>query len=276
MRILVAILVLIPGVVLSQGTASTHRASKNSVDYFLKLYSQSNGRLAPDFEEVDHFVAKLELKKANIKSEKAFLHHIFVKTHQQFLNSFREYASFSDLIEEGTYNCLTATSLYGILFDHFNISFRIIETNEHIFMLCSTRDGQVLLETTDYENGFVDSPLAIEKKLLAYVHPNVRQTSAQSQHRYTYTAPIADTVDLTGMLGLLHYNHAAKAYNQKDFSAAITHLHHAYLLHHSPRMEQFAEVMLLTIRNQRMMDPSLKEDYVEKILALRQLRNSSL
>lgn len=272
MRIFVILIAFIPGLIFAQqirkgGTTSV--ATHNSVEYHLRLFSQSDGNLAPSFDEVLAFTARLEDKRHMFRSEKAFLHHVFVKTHDQFLSSFKPYATFADLIENGAYNCLTATALYNILLDHFRLPYQVIETNEHIFILCQTKGGEVLLETTDLEHGFIDTTVGIQKHLNMYRRQNVQTANRPV---YSFSGSVMDSVSITGMLGLLHYNHAAKAYNQKDFAAAITHLHHAFLLHRSPRMEEFASVMIVTIQNTTMMDPAIRQDYIQKILALKRGR----
>jgi hypothetical protein len=272
MRILMILIILVPATTFSQNVMDGNGmppVSRNSVTYYLRLFSQSGGTLAPPADDVVALTARLERKRSICRTEKAFLHHLFVKTHQELLSSFHPYATFSDLIEKGHYNCLTATSLYSILLDHFRFSFQVIETNEHIFILCETENGDVLLETTDVVHGFVDTSAGIAKHLDIY-----RQQSIQAAHSqaYSFSGILMDSVSMTGMLGLLHYNHAAKAYNQKDYATAISHLHHAFLLHRSARMEEFASVMILTIQNTKMMDPRIKQEYVQKILALKRGR----
>jgi hypothetical protein len=245
---------------------NTGVSTYSTMTYYLKLYSQSGGKLSPSFERTLEFVKKLEAKRSEFKTEKAFLHHVFVKTHQQLLASFESYSSFADLLDDGSYNCLTATALYGILFDHFKIRSRLIETDHHIFILCDTDKGRVLIETTDYDHGFIDSPAEIEKKLSAYQHHVVLPAGSKSV--YQYSTPVMDTVNLTGILGLLHFNHAAKAYNQKNYNLAINHLHHASMLHNSMRMDEFGALLLTTISESRHMDPELKSQFSEKLLAL--------
>jgi hypothetical protein len=272
MKVLVVLIVFIPGLIFSQeimSGRSVQQANHNSVSYYLRLFSQSGGTLAPPVDEVVSFTKRLENKRQTFKSEKAFLHYLFVRTHEQFLSSFKPYATFTDLIEKGAYNCLTATSLYCVLLDHFRITYQVIETNEHIFILCKTTGGDVLLETTDLQHGFVDILVGIEKRLQMYRRQNVQTAHSPT---YSFSGTMMDSVSMTGMLGLLHYNHAAKAYNQKDYATAIAHLHHAFLLHRSPRMEEFASVMILTIQNTKMMDPRIRQDYIQKILALKKGR----
>ena len=271
MRVLVVLIVFIPALTFSQEVrrgAHAQEANHNTVSYYLRLFSQSGGTLAPPVDKVIAFTERLENKRSTFRSEKAFVHHLFVRTHEQFLSSFKPYATFNELIENGAYNCLTATSLYSVLLDHFRIVYQVIETNEHIFILCKTTGGDVLLETTDLEHGFVDTSQGIERRLQLYRRQNL-QTGATT---YSFSGTVMDSVSITGMLGLLHYNHAAKAYNQKDYAAAIAHLHHAFLLHRSPHMEEFASVMILTIQNTTMMDPRIRQDYVQKILALKRGR----
>jgi hypothetical protein len=270
MRALIIICLLLPTLAHTQAV-SINSPSPISSEYYLRLYSQSNGTLAPSLSEVNSFIQKLESRTNSFKTDKTFLHHIFVKAHQQFLSSFEPYASFSELLTDGSYNCLTATALYGVLLDHFNFDYKVVETNDHIFILCDTDAGKVLLETTDYESGFVDNPLAMEKRIASYEHSSVQRTNTKTYFRGSFE--IMDTVKMTGMLGLLHYNHAARAYNEGRYDIAIAHLHHGFLLHRSIRMEELASILTVSITHNEKLHPAIKSEYLEKIQAM-QKKNS--
>lgn len=269
MRVLVVVILFLSTVVQAQRAGSKpslQSPDRNSLAYYLTLYSQSNGTLAPSFEGLIEFVTKLEKKRSAFRSEKAFLQHVFIKTHQRFLGRYEPYASFDALIREGRYNCLTATALYSVLLHHFTIDHKIIETNYHIFLMVNTIQGTVLLESTDFENGFVDNTVLIKKRLETY-KKNTAEPDPAAGHHYEYSFSLLDPVSPTGLLGLLHYNHAIKAYNEQDYAVAIAHLHHAFLLHRSERMEEFARVMLVTITHSKLHDAQ-KAQYTQKIQAI--------
>jgi len=238
-------------------------SSQTPFQYYLTLFSQSNGQLAPSFAALEDFKEKLAKKAGAGKNDKAFLHHLFNKTHSRFLHQFEEYAPFSSLLTEGKYNCLTATSLFSLLLTHFNFDYQVYETNYHIFILVNTSKGLVLLETTDFINGFIDSPSSIQKKMEYYKSMRVEPKQV-TRHYFEYSSNVLDTVNLNGLLGLLHFNHAVQAYNEKNYKHAIAHLHHAYLLHKGKRLGEFKTILLLTVQHSNL-PIQQKEKYIQKI-----------
>lgn len=241
-------------------------ASAN-LHYYFTLYSQADGKLAPDFEELKGFVQKMDIKRNSFKSQKAFLHFLFLKTHQRFFHNYVENASFSDLLRNGTYNCLGGTALYALLLKHYRIEFSILESNYHIFLLAQTEQGPVLIESTDIEKGFLDNREQIHQRIEQYRKQDVQAKNVSSLY-FRYSKPSMDTVSLTGMLGLLHYNHAVDAYNSHQVGRSITHLHHAFLLHRSPMLEEFCKLLMATVTYQQNLDEEKRTVYLSKLQSL--------
>jgi hypothetical protein len=245
----------------SQPTSSLH--------HYLKLYSATDVQTATT-DELLAFVEKLETKKGGFKTDKAFLNYLFTKTHQRFLRNYKEYSSFNELLDKGYYNCLTGTALYAILLDHFELPYRIIETNYHIFLMVETSAGEVLLETTDPATGFTDSKSEIEKRIDVYRQNEIQKTNTDKRY-YHFSFDLYNDVDLDEMLGLLYYNHAIKAYNNHQWVNSIAYLEKASVQYRSPRLEEFSRIILLSLAESKL-DPSLKENYIRKVQTVRKYK----
>lgn len=241
--------------------------AQSRLKYYFNLYSQADGQLPPSFNGVSDFVRRMELKRGSFRSGKAFLHHLFVKAHQEFLKDYRNEASFRDLVLTGSYNCLGGTALYSILFNHFSFDYTVVQTSYHIFILVDTPQGQVLVESTDPEKGFVDHPAAIRQRIERYksFRPESR---AQAVSTYRYSSSGVDTVGMTAMLGLFHYNNATSAFNREDFKRAVTHLQHAFLLHRTSAMEEFTTLLATRIKYTDKLDAKTRDLYLSKIETL--------
>ncbi len=267
-RVCVFVILFLPVVAAGQNTAS------GKLHSYYTLYCQAEGKLAPSYTPFHEFVSRLESRRAQAKDDKAFIHHVFVKAHQRFFREFEEYSSFADLVSTGKYNCLSGTALFALLLDHFVIDHRIIETNHHIFILAQTNEGSVLLETTDPEKGFIGDPGAIARKISEY--QNVRQEKMENSkiYRFQYPRVHMDTVSLTGILGLFHYNHSIEALNEGDFKKAIAHLHHAFLLHRSEKLETYLDLVYSSVLFEASLPPEIKHNHLEKLRVLRAKRRA--
>jgi hypothetical protein len=260
----VVLLVMLPGLSQANGTLS---APTTSLDYYLNLFSSVNGEHSDSDKSFVEFVSKIDSKRASFRDDQAVLHHVFIKTHQKFLKKFTQYASFHEMFDQGNYNCLTGTTMYALMLDHFQMNYTIIETNYHIFILVDTEKGKVLLEATDPVNGFVNEGRQIEKRIQSY-RQNVIQEVSTNKKYYQYTFDLYNEVKLEQLLGLLHYNVAIVSYNNHEFQSAIAHLDQALELYNSPRIEEFSRVITLSVVESSLSE-SMKEFYIRKLQSIR-------
>jgi hypothetical protein len=260
------VLWLLPVVVFGRAYAGPAATPDDKLAYYVNLY-RSAGTSGKESDDLTSFVKKLEQKQSSFKHTSDFLEFIFNKTHQKFLKSFSEYASFPEMLDKGRYNCLTGTALYALLLDHFDIRYQIIETNYHIFLLAQSDNGSILFETTDPTSGFVTNEKEIKNRIAAY-RQNTIQATGSSKTYYRYNFDLYKAVDLDEVLGLLHYNLAIVAFNAKDLTLTIDHLGKAMELYQSPRIEEFSNIVLITIMEGDL-EPSEKEKHLEDIRSLR-------
>lgn len=235
---------------------------------YIRLYSATDQQVISSPEVIPMFANSMADKRSNFRKDKNFLKHLFKKTHQQFLTEFKEYASFSDLLNEGKYNCLTGTALYAVLLQHFEIPYQIIETNYHIFLMAETSQGRVLLEATDPVHGFIDRASEIEKRITKYQQNVVQRTDTDKRY-YQFSFDMYGAVNLDQMLGLLYYNQAIKAYNQHHWIESVAALDKAYALYKSPRMEVLSQIVLESVADSKL-DETIKRHCLKKIRLMRQ------
>lgn len=228
----------------------------------------TDGQYASEISSFDSFLKKLERKKASIKKEKDFVRYVFSKTHQEYLKKFSQSASFKNLFRDGSYNCLTGTILYSIILNHFEIEYEVIETNYHIFLTVETGQGKVLLEATDALNGFVDTPQSIEEHISQY-RQNTLYASNSKLTYYQFNFELFNPVSLEGLQGLLYYNMAVDSYNRQNLQKAIQFLVKAHKLYSSSRIDEFSQILLLSLQ-QSNLDAETKTEYIKTVLSIRQ------
>jgi hypothetical protein len=241
--------------------------SRTRTEYYLNLFSKIDSDTI-SANKIKLFINKIEQKKEGFRNDHDFLKYLFTKTHQKILRNYAEYCSFNEVLNDGTYNCLTGTALYAILLDHFNFSFKIIETNYHIFLIAKTSQGDILFESTDPLSGFVDTKEKIKQRINTFLDNEVQiKTGDEVNFRYSFN--IYDEVTIEQLQGLLYYNFSINAYNKKDLMASINFLDKASLYYQSKRIEAFSKVILLTIE-QGKINNNEKEICLQKINSLRQ------
>ncbi|HEX5170345.1 MAG TPA: hypothetical protein VFW11_14305 [Cyclobacteriaceae bacterium] len=253
-----------PTLLFGQGTAEF---KSDRLEIYLEKYLETNGannEAAVDFLSV---LDKLEVKRGIQKNDIEFLRFVFNKLHKKFLKHYNDYVPFSELFYSGTYNCLTATTLYALVLDHFGYNYKVVETNYHIFLLVKTSDRDILLETTDPQSGFVDRETMIEEKIKQYRENKIEETSSNKTY-YHFQFDLYNQVDLNELIGLLYYNQSVAAFNRNRMDEAVNALDKAASYYKSQRIEEFSRVILLTLI-QSNLESSTKQLYVDKVKSLR-------
>lgn len=235
---------------------------RETLNRYIKDFSQVGSADALEFD-ISSFTDRLKQKESP-RNTARFCKLLFNRTHQEFLRRYSQFASFSETLNKGKYNCLTGTALYALLLNHFGIDYTIIETNYHIFLLAETDDGQVLFEATDPINGFVTDAKEIARRIDHYKKNIPQGAPLDGKRYYTYTSELFQPVGLGELRGLLHYNVSTHAYNNQDFQVAIDHLDRALDLYSSPRVAEFSTVLLGAVIQSRV-DDATKGSYIHQL-----------
>ena len=136
-----------------------------------------------------------------------------------------------------------------------------------IFLIAKTTSGDVLIEATDPTNGFVDEASEIEERINSYKQ-NLIQQKQPGKSYYQFSFELFSTVTLDQMMGLMYYNRAVKAFNDKQLVEAVQYLDQAFVLYQSPRIDEFSKILLLSV-SESDLDQEAKASYVRKLLQIR-------
>ncbi|MCC6833849.1 MAG: hypothetical protein IT213_02590 [Cytophagales bacterium] len=206
---------------------------------------------------IDRFITDLRKKQTN-RSEQDFLQVIFHDAHRKFFKTYKPYTQFSEVFENGRYDCLSATSLLAIVLDAFGYNFHLIETNYHIFISVQTSKGMVLLESTDRLNGFVTSAQQIEKRISSYKENQLQSNSSERLH-YQFNLNLYQIIQANQLSGLLLFNQAIVAFNSQQYETCALRLGEAIRVYDSPRTSEFATILIAAISNSSINDETKKD-----------------
>lgn len=223
-------------------------------------------------QRIDGFVASLH-KKRERYSDQNFVRLIFREAHKKFFDTYKPYAQFSEIFESGNYDCLSATTFLTVVLQEFNYDYKIIETNYHIFLSVETDAGPVLLESTDQYNGIVTDPSQIEQRISNYRNNKLFINPSQSdKDHYQYNLNLYQIVNPKQLSGLLIFNQAVIAYNNKDLVKCAAKLDKARKIYESPRTSEFAVILVKSVVASNL-NEELKKDLIRPFV--KYLRNTS-
>jgi hypothetical protein len=191
---------------------------------------------------------------------------VFRKFHGSFLKNYEAYADFSSLFTEGTYDCLTATTLLSHILGKLGYQAEVVETTYHIFIKVHTEEGMVFLETTDRLGGFMMDEELIAGRVETY-RKQTPSGNADSgvNSLYRYRCSVYQTVTSTDLIGLLLYNQAVKAYNRQDWMVSAQYLEKSFSQYPSARCYELAAILLRTLNEHTKMDSHVRQACLEHL-----------
>ena len=219
-------------------------------------------------ERLDAFVTHLRAKRGKYKSELDFVSTVFYKTHRKFLKRYRSFTPFGEMFRSGSYDCLSATTLYAILLTRLDIEYEVVETNYHIYINVSTPKGNALIESTDPIYGYATDPKEIKERINVF---NTGDPTRAGKDQYAFVAKVNDRVSMKELIGLQYYNASIHAYNGGEFDKAINLFQKALHFRQNERMNEFGLVMAQTILGHNDLTAEAKSAYINKIAEQLQL-----
>ncbi len=207
-----------------------------------------------------NFISSLQSKK--IKDFK-LVRQLFVKAHRDFLKNYKAYSQVNDIFEKGNYDCLSGTYFLVSSLNQLGFTYKIYETNYHIFLTVNTSRGEVLLESTDRDNGLVADQNLIKERISKYQQST---TSSPGTQLYLSRFRLFHELLPSQLPGLLYFNRAVEAFNKNELSNCCLYLEQAWKIYDNPRIEAFTPILLHSIEAS-----SLDESSKEKLTLL--LRN---
>jgi len=192
---------------------------------------------------------------------------VFRKFHSSFLKRYEAYADFSSLFTDGTYDCLTATTLLSHILGKLGYQVEVAETTYHIFIQVHTAEGVVFLETTDRLGGFMTDEKAIASRVDGYRKDDPSlHGGGQANSLYRYRCSVYQTVTPSDLIGLLFYNQAVKAYNQQNWIGSAKYLEASFSQYPSARCYELAAILLRTLNEHTKINGEARRTCLEHLV----------
>ena len=192
-------------------------------------------------------VRKLD-RKSSADAE-YFLEYLFYKTHQKLLKDYNKGTTFTNMLETGSYDCVSASITFSVLLKYFDIEHSIIETDYHVFIIAKVNNQEFILETTDPSYGFVSNAEEV-KEFKADFLPNVNSTQLNQNEaigNLVYGQPNSKTIykeiSLRQLSALQFFNQGLIAIQNNDYRLASRRLQQALNLYDSERINMLFKIV---------------------------------
>lgn len=101
---------------------------------------------ARKFEEI---IESLENKNIASKKINKKIKVAYTAIHSQYLKRYINNSFMASIFESGEYNCVSASMLYGLVFDRVDIPYKVMISQNHAFLVANPGSNSVVVETTN-------------------------------------------------------------------------------------------------------------------------------
>jgi hypothetical protein len=198
---------------------------------------------SPYKTEFKRIVMQLKRDIKRYQSEISYLRHIFNEIHNKYLTHYQQFSTIHDIFNQGRYDCVSASALFALIFESLGIRYIIRETNYHVYILVTTEEQQILIESTNFEAGFIINPEKVMRQVLMYEN---KEPDSDEEKTYIFRTRVNKEISLEELAGLQFYNLAIYHFNKQQFNNVLPLLNQALALYRSERILEFK--MLLVSR----------------------------
>jgi len=126
---------------------------KHKTDTFRLFLAIDEGFEESDFNKyfmaysglyADFSKKKLESKKLNKKIKTAYS-----IVHSKFLKRYNENQYYQAIFEGGSYNCLSASMLYSLVFEQLETPYKVMVASNHVYLIANPGPNSIVIETTN-------------------------------------------------------------------------------------------------------------------------------
>jgi hypothetical protein len=155
----------------------------------------------------------LDEKKVDAKKINSKIKITYSTVHSRFLNKYIENVNFSDMFKTGTYNCVTASMLYSIVFDRLKIPYKVMASSNHVYLVANPGTKSIVIETTN--PGFEQAIFTGEFKQQYVFYLRSSKLISESEYKNKSVEEIFEEkfnevkeVEFRNLIGFQYYNKA--------------------------------------------------------------------
>jgi hypothetical protein len=196
-------------------------------------------------KELSVFYKSIDLEgNKKRKNLKKYLDFIFTNVHDYFLKKYDENVPFNRIFKDGVYNCVTATALYALVFDHYGIRYAVKELPTHVYLVADPEGLSVQIETTDPKGGYFAPSEKFKKNFLKQLldsklvtQEDISTEGGQKVFEKFYYPNKNANVNMPQLVAFLYFNKAIALNESEQHKLAYLESEKAYFLYPSDRIK---------------------------------------
>ncbi len=224
------------------------------VDLFTSFNLSDLSKIKDYKTVITEHIKEIENKGIENKKTKQKVQVIYKLTHDKYFKQYTQNAYFDEIFETGNYNCVTATSLYALLLNHFKIDYKIKKTPNHVYIEVKDLKKNILMESTFPQDGVFEYSDNLKKEYIDYLEKNKLLKSEDKElsvqeifSQYFYSA---EEINIYQLSSLQYYNLGLAKLNVPEFNEALINFEKCKILDNdNSNIDYLINISLLNILN---------------------------
>ncbi len=169
-----------------------------------------------------------------------------------FFKKYEFNTTFDKIFLNGNYNCVTSSALYGIVLDHLNIPFYIMETPIHVYIVAYYNRQHIKIESSGPYSGYFVYNQSTKRAFLEFFKSNklIDETEFSGSSvdelfdKYYF---YGNKISLKELIGIQYMNNAAFNILEEELTESHKNIEKAYLFYPSEDTERLLFTYLVNI-----------------------------
>ncbi|MEE4311727.1 MAG: hypothetical protein V2J62_07630 [candidate division KSB1 bacterium] len=208
--------------------ADSEGVLEDASSWFQKLLGDIRSKRIVDVFEKESSAARLF----------QYLHATWLKTYV------KEATTLLDIMERKEFNCVSATILYNLTCDEMGLQTMAFETPTHVYTIFSNFERTVMVENTTPIGFNIYKNLNAYSRYMRQYYPENRMYQIGLDRLYAYENAHGRRITNTELLGLISYNQAYFAFEDKNYDDSYAYVLLAQQFNRDSRSNQRFEKRL--------------------------------
>ena len=226
---------------------------------------ENNGRKVDFANELRVFC--LSLKKYDDLAPKKRIKKIFVATKSAYLKNYSLKAKFSEIDRSDTYNCVTGSALFSIIFDELDIPYTVVEVPRHVYLVAYPNSYGIGVESTNLKDGIYYWTEFNKRQAVSFLIA-IGEVTEQEVKFKGIDAVIEDIfysnsqLDFDALVGLYYFNRSLYSLDEEDYKTALSFIEASVELYKNERNNYMMRSILSGLIRQAEFDNIDIVDYI--------------
>ena len=175
-------------------------------------------------------------KKIDSRNINKKIKFIYSNVHKRFLTKYNDNEYFPEIFETGTYNCVSASMLYAMVFSNSNIPYKVKASSDHVYLVANPGPNSIVIETTN--PGFEQKIFNGDFKQQYVNYLRTSKLISESEYKNKSVEEIFEEkfkevrdVEFNNLPGLQYYNKAITKLQNNETEAALKLSQKAYFFY---------------------------------------------